>query len=109
MEHETWWLLVMGGVGLIWQDSMRARERALAAAKGTCAQLGLDLLDDTVALTHLGVVRNRQGRLCLRRIYAFEYLRGDPARRRATLIYHGGQLESLLLEPSPPDPAPPAE
>jgi len=52
---------------LFWVDSLRARERALAAGRSACERYGVQFLDDTVAFARLGLARDAEGRVRLRR------------------------------------------
>ena len=54
-------LLLFAGGGWLWYDSLNAREKAIAAAKSSCASDDLLLLDETVAIARLGVGRNDDG------------------------------------------------
>ena len=81
-------LLVFAGGGWLWYDSLKAREAAVVAARAACAAEDLMLLDDTVAIAHLGVGRDDGGPLRLRRVYGFEYT--DTGNDR-----HGGSIALL--------------
>lgn len=78
--------------------SLAARETVLARARTACSELGVQLLDDTVALAGLGAARDAHGRLRLRRLYRFEVsVRGDD-RIAGTAVLIGRHLEQLRLE-----------
>ena len=66
-------LLLLAATAWLWLDSLKARETAVAAAKAACNSEQLLLLDDTVAITRLGLARDGDGALRIRRIYGFEY------------------------------------
>jgi len=84
-------------------DSMRARERAHAAGRNACQRNNLQFLDDTVELVTLRPARDEDGRLRLRRVYAFEF--SDPQsdggnnRRSGRVTMFQAQIESLTLDP----------
>jgi hypothetical protein len=84
-------------------DSMRARERAHAAGRNACQRNNLQFLDDTVELVSLRPARDEDGRLRLRRVYAFEF--SDPQsdggnnRRSGRVTMFQAQIESLTLDP----------
>jgi len=59
--------------GWLWLDSLKARETAVSAAREACRGDGLLLLDDTVAIASMKLVRDDDGRIRLQRAYAFEY------------------------------------
>ena len=84
-------------------DSMRARERAHAAGRNACQRNNLQFLDDTVELVSLRPARDEDGRLRLRRVYAFEF--SDPQsdggtnRRSGRVKMFQAQIDSLTLDP----------
>ncbi|MCM8612278.1 DUF3301 domain-containing protein [Accumulibacter sp.] len=99
------WLEICGlGVlllaGWLWFDGFQARAAAMRAARAACAADGLLLLDDTVALAHLRLQRDDDGRLRLRRTYDFEYSDTGDNRRVAQLALLGDEV--LLLRLMPP-------
>ena len=96
--------LALGGVAL-WADSLRARERAVAAGRAACARYGVQLLDDTVAFARLRLGRDDGGRLRLRRTYLFEFSDTGNNRRHGAIVMLGGHLEDLQLEPYPIQPS----
>lgn len=83
----TWWLVIglLGGFAL-WLDALRARDLALAVARQQTARLGLQLLDDTVALTATRMVRTRSGWLALARRFRFEFTETGDNRREGMVI-----------------------
>jgi hypothetical protein len=87
--------------GLFWVDSLRARERAVAAGRAACERYGVQLLDDTVAITQLRPARDDDGRLRLRRTYTFEFSDTGNNRRRGAIVMLGGILADMQLEPYP--------
>ena len=56
----------------VWQASLRAKERARSFATALCADAGVQLLDQTVALQRLRIRRGDDGRLHSLRRYRFE-------------------------------------
>ena len=86
---------------LFWVDSLRARERAVAAGRAACERYGVQLLDDTVAITRLRPARDDDGRLRLRRTYTFEFSDTGNNRRRGAIVMLGGILADMQLEPYP--------
>jgi len=86
---------------LFWVDTLRARERAVAAGRAACRRYGVQLLDDTVAFAQLRLARDDEGRLRLRRTYAFEFSDTGNNRRRGAIVMLGGILTDLQLEPYP--------
>lgn len=90
-------LIVVGAY--FWIDSLRARERALAAGRSACARYGVQLLDETVQFAKLRLARDDGGRLRLRRTYTFEFSDTGNNRRDGAIVMLGGELQDLQLEP----------
>jgi hypothetical protein len=91
-------ILIVAG-GFFWIDSLRARERALAAGRGACERYGVQLLDETVQFARLRLARDEEGRLRLRRTYTFEFSDTGNNRRHGAIVMLGGELQDLQLEP----------
>ena len=83
----------------LWIDSLRARERALAAGRAACERYGVQLLDETVAFATLRLGRNDEGRLRLRRTYSFEFSDTGNNRRHGAIVMLGAELQDMQLEP----------
>jgi hypothetical protein len=91
-------ILILAG-GFFWIDSLRARERALAAGRGACDRYGVQLLDETVQFAQLRLGRDDEGRLRLRRTYTFEFSDTGNNRRHGAIVMLGAQLQDMQLEP----------
>ncbi len=91
-------VLIIAG-GWFWIDSLRARERALAAGRGACERNGLQLLDETVQFARLRLARDDAGRLRLRRTYSFEFSDTGDNRRHGAIVMLGGELQDMQFEP----------
>jgi Protein of unknown function (DUF3301) len=91
-------LLGIIGIAWAWHASLRARERANAAALETCQSTGAQLLDGTVAFRGLRPVRGTDGRLQLERTYVFDYSQDGVTRRQGFVILLGRSLDSIGLE-----------
>lgn len=91
-------MLIIAG-GFFWVDSLRARERALAAGRGACERYGLQLLDETVQFAKLRLARDDEGRLKLHRTYTFEFSDTGDNRRHGAIVMLGGELQDMQLEP----------
>ena len=85
-------LLLFAGGGWLWYDSLNAREKAIAAAKSSCAADDLLLLDATVAIAQLGVGRDDDGVLRLRRVYDFEYSDSGDDRHAGNVVMLGSRV-----------------
>ena len=98
----TWELAALAAVlaaVFLWVDSLRAREHAVAAGRAACARYGVQLLDETVSFARLRLARDEEGRLRLRRTYAFEFSETGDNRRHGAIVMLGARLEDLRLEP----------
>ena len=86
-----------------WYDGLRAREIALVAGRTACQHDGLQFLDETVALQSVHLRRDDNGRLRLRRSYAFEFsdphFAGGDNRRDGAVVMFADRVESISLEP----------
>jgi uncharacterized protein DUF3301 len=91
-----------------WQNALRARDLARALGHDLCVKAGVQLLDQSVSLSGVGISRNAEGRLCLRRNYAFEISLDGRDRHRGGLQMLDGRLLSwsLPFEHAPPPAAP---
>lgn len=89
----------MLGAGLLWADSLRARERAVRAGHSACERYGLQFLDDTVSFTRLRLARDEGGQLKLARTYTFEFSDTGNNRRHGAIVMLGGEVADLHMEP----------
>jgi hypothetical protein len=94
-------LIAIAAGAVFWVDSLRARERALAAGRAACERYGLLFLDDTVAIARVGVARDADGRVHLRRSYTFEFSDTGNNRRQGAIVLLGAEVADLQLEPYP--------
>ena len=98
---ETAAIIVIVAAAFFWIDSLRARERALAAGRAACERYGVQLLDETVAFAALRLARDDEGRVHLRRTYTFEFSDTGNNRRHGAIVMLGGEVQDLHLEPYP--------
>ena len=92
-------LLALVGAALwFWIDTLGAREQALRAASNLCAQVDVQFLDQTVALSRLGLGRDSRGRLQVRRTYGFEFSTDGVSRRKGSAVTLGRLIESVQLD-----------
>ena len=90
-------LIVLGT--FFWIDSLRAREKALAAGRNACERCGVQFLDETVVFAALRLARDEAGQVRLRRTYSFEFSDTGNNRRHGAIVMLGGELQDLQLEP----------
>jgi hypothetical protein len=100
MWEATAILVIVAALGF-WVNSLRARERALAAGRAACARYGVQLLDETVVASALRLARDREGRLRIRRVFAFEFSDTGNNRRHGSVVILGAEVQDLHLEPYP--------
>ena len=99
MEWSVVSLLALAALAWLWFDSMRARERAVAAGQNACARERLQFLDETVECTSVKPGRNAAGHLVLRRAYRFEFSDDGSNRRAGSIVMLAAEVESLTMEP----------
>jgi hypothetical protein len=95
-----WVLLALFGAAIwIWLDGLGYREQALAIARHTCQEAGVQLLDDTVALRRLSLAREPGGGpVRIRRVFGFEFSDTGDNRRRGQVGFLGKRREALWLD-----------
>ncbi len=86
---------------LLWVDSLRARERAVAAGRTACQRYELQFLDDTVSIARIRLARNENGDLRIVRTYTFEFSDTGNNRRQGAIVMLGAELQDMHLEPYP--------
>lgn len=94
-------ILLLLGSALVWfwLDSVAAREVAVATGRQTAERYGLQLLDETVAVTRLTAARDASGRLRLRRTYGFEVSDTGAERLACSLTLLGKRVEAINVPP----------
>lgn len=98
-EWEFLAFAVLAALAWLWYDSMRARERAVAAGQAACARERLQFLDETVECISVRPTRSEAGHLVLRRVYRFEFSDDGSRRRTGSIVMLSGEVESLTMEP----------
>jgi hypothetical protein len=96
-----------GVAALVW-TSLKAREAANAAMRAACRAEGLLFLDDTVALESMRPERDGDGRVALRRVYAFEYSDTGDNRRQGRVAMLGSRIVGVEMGRAPTDPSGPS-
>ena len=90
-------LLLLVATGWIWFDSLKAREAAVSASKAACNSEDKLLLDDTVAIQRIGLGRDDEGVLRIRRLYNFEYSDTGNDRCAGRIVMLGSQVLVINL------------
>ncbi|MDZ7753106.1 MAG: DUF3301 domain-containing protein [Gammaproteobacteria bacterium] len=91
-------LAIVGLVLWFWSDSLRCREVALMASERACREMGVQLLDQTVALSGMRLRRNEAGRLSLLRIFGFEFTVDGVSRLQARVIILGRRIDLVHMD-----------
>ena len=94
MTEITLFLLIgVFGLVLFWLDTTQARDQARGLARRACEDLGVQLLDQTVALSRTQLTRQGTGLLGVERCFRFEFSEagndrnlGELRLRQATVI-----------------------
>ena len=92
-------LALLAGAVWLWLDTLKARETGVRAAQQACAEEGLQFLDETVVGRSFRLARDDQGRIRLRRVYAFEYSDTGDNRRSGSVTLLGNTVELLHVRP----------
>ena len=99
----TWGLLlsvaVLAAAVAFWHSSLAARELANRVAKETCAGSNVQMLDGTVAILHLRLVRGGDAPLEWHRTYVFDYTADGYARQRGFVVVKGSRVDTVGLGP----------
>jgi hypothetical protein len=94
-------LLLLAAAGWLWLDSLKARETAVSAARSACDAEQLLLLDDTVAIQRIGLGRDDDSVLRVRRVYGFEYSDTGNDRTAGSIVMLGSRV--LVINLNLPD------
>jgi hypothetical protein len=90
---------ILGGLFWLWLESTRVREIAVERARSQCHVNEVQFLDDTVSLARIKPARDEDGRLTLKRTYAFEYSDTGNDRRPGNIIMLGRAVQLLDFSP----------
>lgn len=85
-------IAVLAALAWLWFDSIKVREIAVRVARGACSAEACQFLDETVSIASLKPVRDEDGRLVLRRSYAFEYSDTGNNRRPGSIVLLGQEV-----------------
>ena len=101
----SWWLLVAIALLAVtvgfWHSSLAARELANRVTGETCAGANVQMLDGTVAIHRLKLVRSADAPLAWRRTYVFDYTEDGYSRRRGFVVLTGDAVDTVGLGPRP--------
>lgn len=82
-----------------WWASQKVKEVALNAARKSCKEMSLQLLDESVGLRALWLKRDDNGQLRLWRRYVFEFSSTGEDRYLGKVIMLGLRITQIELEP----------
>ena len=82
-----------------WWNAHAVKELAFKATKAYCESVGVQLLDDGLALRGFWMRRDGFGNLCLRRSFLFEFTTTGEQRYYGSTVMLGRRLESVQLAP----------
>ena len=85
--------------GWFWIDSINARDIAVHAGRQAAERYGLQLLDETVAISRLRAARDEMGRLRLKRTYVFEVSDTGADRLPCSLTLLGKRIVAVEIPP----------
>ncbi len=86
-------------IGFYWSNSMKAREIAFIAVTSHCRKLGVQLLDEYVALNGLWFKVNREGGISAWRSYLFEFTSTGNDRYNGKIIMLGDKILNIEMDP----------
>jgi hypothetical protein len=99
----TWELLLsvaaLALLGLFWHSSLAAREIANRVAQETCNSASVQMLDGTVSIHRLRLVRSPDQPLAWHRTYVFDYTADGYARERGFVVLTGDRVDTVGLGP----------
>jgi hypothetical protein len=81
----------------LWYDSTRVREIAIRVARQACQSEGVQLLDETVAVTRIRPARDDDGRFVFHRLYHFEYSDTGSNRKPGSLVALGQDVVAVNI------------
>ncbi|MDJ0657607.1 MAG: DUF3301 domain-containing protein [Xanthomonadales bacterium] len=91
-------LVLLLAAAWLWMDTTSARDLARARAGKACADLGVQLLDQTVALASTRIARNQGQNLVLDRVFRFEFSESGSERFPGEIQVVGGLAGWITLE-----------
>ena len=93
------WIPLAGLGYWYWVGSQAVKELALAATRRYCREVGVQLLDATVARHRIWLKRDQRGMVRVWRSYNFEFSSTGNDRYHGQTITLGKQVTSIQLEP----------
>ncbi len=97
--YEILLLVLLAALAWFWLDSISKREIAIAIGRQLAQRCHLQLLDDTVACSKLGLGRDPRGHMQITRHYTFEVSASGADRLPCYLQLLGNQLQNWHIPP----------
>ncbi|MBU2983770.1 DUF3301 domain-containing protein [Saccharophagus degradans] len=94
----TIYFLLAGLTALIWQHTVIGR-RAYGAAKQHAEKQGVVLLDQSVILKRVRLVKSRHSLFAIERHFQFEFSTIGDTRYRGSVVFNGPRLHKVELQP----------
>lgn len=82
-----------------WHSSLAARELANRVAMEACTSAQVQMLDGTVAIHRLRLVRTGDAPLAWQRTYVFDYTADGFSRQRGFVVLTGDTVDTVGLGP----------
>jgi len=99
----TWGLLLavalLALIVVFWHSSLAARELANRVAQEACTGAQVQMLDGTVAIHRLRIVRSDDQPLAWHRTYVFDYTADGYSRQRGFVVLTGDSVDTVGLGP----------
>lgn len=92
-------IALAAAVVLYWWASQGMRQIALQACREYCGNRDLQLLDESVGLRRVRVMRGEQGRLGLCWLYEFEFTATGYDRFKGRIVIQSARVFDIDLEP----------
>lgn len=89
-------ILVIGLIIWFWLDSARSREMATAICSKACKLREVQFLDQTVALSRIGISRTQNG-IRLRRTFRFDFSEEGQSRHSGHIVMVGIHMQEFSL------------
>ncbi|MBR9884867.1 MAG: DUF3301 domain-containing protein [Oceanospirillales bacterium] len=93
------WLVITGTLCLLWWKGQKVREIALRHARNGCADMDLQLLDESVALRAIWLKRDDDGQIHLWRRYHFEFASTGDERYVGEVVTLGYKVTGFTIAP----------
>lgn len=91
-------IIALAVIVLVWVDSLRARERAVSSCAEACRRMDVQFLDQTVALSRIGLARGQGRAVVIRRRYVFEFSTNGSDRRHGCAELLGPEVHYVQLD-----------